>query len=261
MITQEPVKTTEENADAIVDSKPAEGNEQPEDQPDNPAWMAQLKGDLKTNEVLTQYRSLSDAGEAIIELTEFRKNAVKVPGEDSKEDEWAEFYNKTGRPEKPEDYKFDDPDIKLPEGEKLDEKKKEWFQKFCFDNGLNQNTANSFYQSYVTEVIEAYNEALRQVDNEREAMEAELKKEWAGDYNKNVKLIERVITSFADENAVKELSKAVMGSNINLATMFLNIGKAISEDGFVGGSASQEEADVTVHGIHVFPSLTKQHKK
>jgi hypothetical protein len=122
-------------------------------------------------------------------------------------------------PEKPEDYK-------IPEGFKV-----KGFRKFAHETGLTQAEVDKvleFNQGKVKAAMEKAQEL-------QAAEEAELKKEWGDDVEKNTKISEDAIAFFDDENNTLKtfLENSKASGRLVVKKLFHKIGTMLKEDGYL----------------------------
>jgi len=235
----EPTETTEDQA---VDT------EQTTDEVKAPAWKAQMKGDLKDNEYFDQFATISDAGKELLSLKEQKERSVVMPSEEGTEEEIKEFYSKLGRPEDTSGYEFELPEI--PKGMKHNKESEEAFRKLAFDSGLTQKQAATFFSNFNKQGVEIYQAAIRRSEKKREEAGNILKAEWAEDYKGNMAVVERALTTFASEEERTQIDKDGFGNNTNLVKMLHRIGKAVTEDKFIGGAVAGVDDELDHLGTH-----------
>lgn len=177
------------------------------------------------------------------------RDKVTIPGKNSTEEEWNDFYNKMGRPDLA-DYKvnvegMDEDDKEIIEVFKTEahkigllpsqaEKMLAWFQE----------TSNQIGENAQKAIDEKYNQEL-----------SALKKEWGDAYDRETKLAEKAFKEFADENDIKALKAQGLLDNLALVKLFNKIGKdLLTEDKFDKEShgsfgMTQREAETKINDM------------
>lgn len=89
-----------------------------------------------------------------------------IPGADSPQEEWDQFFNKLGRPEDPDKYEFDT--VELPDELKRTDDQVGLMKKIFHEAGLTPQQANTILKKTDEATIEYYN-------NNKEAFENQLK--------------------------------------------------------------------------------------
>lgn len=240
IVEDQAAETTEE---IVVD----QADTSSEETVSNPAWIAQMKGDLKDNEYFNQYSTISDAGKSMLDMREQLDRSVVLLGEEPTEENINEFYTKLGRPEDASKYELEKPE--LPKGIKDDGTGDEDFKALAFKNGLTNKQASDLYKEFTATGIKTYQAALKAHEKEVEATQSNLKEEWGEDYKAEFELAGRAINSFGDKDDVAALNKAGFGNNPTVLKMFNKIGKAMAEDQFMDGSAFTGELPKSVDGF------------
>lgn len=153
-------------------------------------------------------------------------NATIIPGEDATPEQLSEFYNKLGRPDKPEDYK-----LPVPEG--ADAKFSTEASKWMHELGLNSKQAQTL-ASKMNEYTAGYEAQQAQ----QRAVQAEsdlkgLKQEWQQSYEKNIELARRAARGFGmDADRLTKIENA-LGTK-DMLKFFSDIGNGFSEHKFEG---------------------------
>ncbi len=212
--------------------EPGESN--PSGSAETPAWTKQLKGDLKTNEILTQYKTINDAGESLVSMKEQLNRAVVKPGEDATDEDLTKYFTELGRPEKADSYEFSK--AELPEGMKFAEGTELQHKQKCFDIGLTQKQAQASWESSVKDGVETYNAVVKSLNQRAEKAEQALKDEWGADYEENIALVERAKTQFLSEEEVQSLEKEGNANSPTMLKLLHKVGLSISEGHFVNGN-------------------------
>lgn len=228
---------------------------------DPPAWTAQLKDDLKSNTFFTQFGSVTDVGKFALEadgrLKEADgklKNAVILPGEGSKDEDWNPVWGKLGKPEKPDGYQLKKSD-KWPEGIPYDENEIGWFRNMAHRHNLTQKMAEGIYNDYQELFIQAAKKQQEVLENEKNAALETMKKEWGEDgWKTNLALAGKAMETFGGPELKKFLDDSKLGNHPEMIKLFVTLGKAVSEDSFVKGKGGGEKSQ-TKTGVLSYPSM------
>ncbi len=235
--------TTITDADAKVDGGSDGGS-------DAQSWLSSVPENLRDNEVLKQFATAGDAYRALVDLKVSSDNSITIPGEGASDEDRAVFLNKLGRPEKPEGYGLDKPE--LPEGMPYSDEAVQAYRGLAHQVGLNDSQAKSLFELHNKMAIESFkadNEARQKAQNE--AVEG-LKKDWGDGYDANIELAKRALKKFGGDNLTKFLDESGAGDNASVLKAFHAIGEAISDDagsGPDGGNAGGDSLS------NFFPSM------
>lgn len=234
------------------------------DEPGNgnpPAWAAQLEGDLQNNETLTQFGSISELGKSFLDLHGKSQNAVQIPGDDAAEEEWATFYNALGRPESPDDYDFQKPE--LPEGMPYDESREGKMRRVLHSLGINQKQAKGLWDALHEDGVDAWNEIQAQRKAAHDHAVNGLKEKWGDQYEERAERAYRAAVTLGNKvgegRLEKWLDQSGFGDYPILVEIFDVIGSAISEDalGQIGSASGGEVADAA---DTLYPEMAKKAK-
>jgi hypothetical protein len=226
------------------------------------------------------WQSPEDAVKSYRELeSQASKNALKVPDENAKPEEWEAFYKSIGRPEKPDAYEFK-LDEKVPENFPYDDNAATSFKDAAHKAGLRPEQAQSLHDWFVGSLAEPWTKSIKDTAAKIEGAHDAIVNEW-GDpqgtqYKRNLELADRAIRELGgkDKTALrKELETfgilapdgKVMAPRIILA--MAKVGESLyHEDGVFSGEAvtrnpwKQETENLTEQGriIKEDPQLAKQ---
>jgi hypothetical protein len=190
----------------------------PEGGAESPAYTAQFKDELKSNEVFKEFPSLNDLGKYVVD--------TKAKEKTSSADKVVKL----------EDYAFDK--IDFPTGLDVDASVEQWFRKVAFEEGLNKKAAARIYKEYNGLLVNSYNEEIKEGEKAAKEAEEALKKEWGKEYDGNLELFARAVDKFGTADLTAVLKSTGLASNPIIIKTFAAIGKAMSEDKLVDGKPS-----------------------
>lgn len=202
-----------------------------------PAWnegldeetstYVQNKGWKDPKDILTSYRNLEKfAGGS--------KNLVELPGVDADPDTLGQFYNKLGRPETPDSYKFS-------EHENADPEVTEWFRNTAHELGLTDKQAASLYDKWNEMSSGQMKELEQQSIKQAEQEIADLKKEWGKGYEAQVDAGRRAVNALGYDKEQLSALEAKMGT-AEMMKLFAAVGSKMGEDSFADGSRNNSDA-------------------
>lgn len=241
-------------------------------------WTAQLPDDLKSNEAFTGFEKIGDfatayleQGKAKTELDGKLANSVQLLKDDATDEEKADFFNKIGRPEAPDNYEFQRPE--LPDDIPYNEDLEKEFRSIVHGAGLTKTQAGIIYNWFHSTGIDA-DKARKAADQkfkemrQKEAVDS-LKKEWGEEnYGKNVEIANRAVKAVESEG-VKDfksyLDESGFGDNLKLIEAFYIIGTKILDDttlpgappGEKGLNATPEGKSAAEEKVLEYPSMEK----
>mgnify|MGYP003676613604 CR=1 FL=1 len=132
-------------------------------------------------------KGATEVGKYIKELQSFAGKKGDIPKKDATEEEWASFYQKLGRPDSIEGYDFTIGDefteIVGKDSKPFFEEAVENFKTEIFKIGASADQAESLVDWYLGFVANSIQEDNKAVEENMEAMDAELRKEWGDSYD------------------------------------------------------------------------------
>ena len=204
------------------------------------SWQSRyLSEDLRENDTLGKFEDVGSLGKSYLELQKMVGSRIKVPTDESSEDEVNDFYSKVGRPESPDKYT-----INLPEGTDYDNELIGQFYEVAYKNGLSNKQAQSAIEFYNHINADMNINQESQMQQSRVDSEASLKKEWGiGDYNKNLALSKKAFKRFADDDLKEFVDKTGMSNNVAMIKFLYKIGNAFSDPDMGGSGKDSANVD------------------
>lgn len=217
------------------------------DPPKAPAWMSQLAGDLQGNEGLTQFKDISELGKAFIAASEKQAGSIKIPDENSSDEDREAYHKQMGRPDTAEGYELVLPDG-TPESYNLDNDRLAGYKNVFHKIGLNNNQATQLLAASVAEETAAEASYLKTINDATTAAVEGLKTDWGDKYEANAAIAQKAAAEFGGQELIDLLDETVaggsrLGDNVALTKMFFAIGSKIADPDFIGGQPAGEERE------------------
>jgi hypothetical protein len=194
--------------------------------------------EVKEDTWQTQYLSEDSLGNSYVELQKLVGSRVKVPTDDSTEEDVNSFYNQIGRPESPEKYSIDLPSDSYPQ-EVIQS-----FLKEAHASGLTNKQAQAainFYNTIETDGQINSDAAMQQAKVDAESA---LKKEWGpSEYAKELAVSRRAFNRFADDDLKAFVNETGVTNNVAMIKFLNRIGKAFSEPDMGGAGKDSGSID------------------
>lgn len=207
--------------------------------PTEVAAFVQTKGWDNPLKVVDSYRNLEKMLGA---------DKIALPGKDAKPEDWAQVWNKLGRPEAPNQYK-----LPTVEGVELDKAKVEAVSKMMHETGITQTQAERLFGWYAGDMKAAL-DAHKQSEEVRKTQATEaLKGEWKDKFDAQLDLAKRAFNTFADDKLKEFVSSSGLGDNPDFIRLMNKIGSGMMEDtahgraaqgGFASGSPAAAQAEI-----------------
>lgn len=213
------------------------------------SWIDSLPEDLRGNESLKKFKGIDNLAKSYVELEKHVGGTIKIPQDTAKPEEWDAFYNKIGRPEKPEGYGFVKPE-NLPAGVEWSDEMAGAFSALAHKNGLTKHQANEligFWTGLVTKQAEGFWTSEKGMA----ALETSFNKN-EDQINKVVSSAQRTIKELADDDLVKVLDETGLGNHPAVLKFLAKVGDLFDEDtlpenfgpGSTGMSVNEAKAEI-----------------
>lgn len=196
-------------------------------------WKDNLPEDVKGHSALGPINDVENLAKAYVNASSMiGRDKIPLPGEQASADDWAEVYNRLGRPESAEAYQLD-------AGEEADGNMVDWFKSTAHDIGLNNKQAQQLMSAY-NEMVGAQAEAGPDLDMVRDQVSADLRKEFGPAFDDRMALANGLVKNFGGEEMTEiELSDGtLLGDNPGFIKAMVAVGEYIrnkvSEDDFAG---------------------------
>lgn len=177
------------------------------------------------------------------ELLKSASAKIKMPTPESSAEEISNFYARMGRPENPEGYEIDRPE--LPEGMAYDENFENTMRGIAHEIGITKAQMKNLVNAYNEYQIERFNTESAELTKTYEEGKAALQSDWKEDYKANLEVAKRACRELGGEDFVALLEENKIGNNPIFVKTFYNIGTKILNDtlikGTQGGGEEKEE--------------------
>jgi hypothetical protein len=194
-------------------------------------WRNVLSDDIKDSPAIGAFRDLGSFVKSYLNAQKMiGADKIALPGKNATPEERAEFFKKIGRPEKPEDYKFERPKD-APPSLKYDEAREKAFASEAHKLGLTAEQAVGLAGWWNNHVVEMDKSAAKAHDEKHTAAVTALQKEWGDKYAANVELANSAVRTFGLADFLKERG---LSNDPEMVKAFSAIGGALSEDKLLG---------------------------
>lgn len=195
---------------------------------------------------LAKFKTGNDLAKSYLHLENKLGAAITLPGKDATSEEKDAFYKRLGRPESKDGYELDT--LFLADGLTKDVETENRIREIAFDLGLNKENARRLHKTF----IDLANRGAAMVGEMKEKARETLRKEWSGEYDKNIALIGKVLRKFGDAQTVQYMNSGP-GNDPVMLRLLAKFGKTMTPDTLEQGSipsAANEEDD----GRRLFPN-------
>jgi hypothetical protein len=236
------VSLAAEAAKAPENGKPVETGNQTQTG-DLVVKLSDLKEEERTK--LARFKTGNDLGKSYLSLESKLGASITLPGKDATEEEKAAFYKRLGRPESKDGYELDT--LFLADKVTKDSETEDRIRSMAFHLNLNQEGAKKLHRTFV----DLANRGAKMVSEMKQRASESLRKQWGGDYDRNVALVGTLLRKFGDAETVEYMNSGP-GNDPPMLRMLAKFASAISPDRLETGSlpAAAQEDD----GTEAFPN-------
>jgi hypothetical protein len=204
-------------------------------------FAALLPEDLRENPSLKDFKDVGSLAKSYLDTKTKIGGMTTVPAADAGAEAWGKLYDRLGRPETADKY-----ELKLPEvqGQTFSPEAMKAFRDHAHETGLTSKQAQAnmdWYMKVFQGQVEASSAALAEAAG---ASVSELRKEWGGEYDKNMGQVDRALAQFFGEVESKQL-RALSAANPKLMKSLAEIGGTISESAGKGDTMKGDTGDLT----------------
>lgn len=197
-------------------------------------WRDFVAEDLRGNESLAKFTSLDGLAKSYINAEKMiGKDKIVIPQTD---DEWNEAYGRLGRPDKSDGY-----ELKYPEGVDGSDDITKGFLEMAHKSGLNKTQASGLYDWYNEMADGAIKSQSESETMRKEEATTALNKQWGEKYDSNLKVAQRALTKFGDDDFNSFLDKSGFGDNPEVIKFMNKVGQSFQEDNIEDGDGAQEQ--------------------
>jgi hypothetical protein len=202
------------------------------------AYETQLAKDMQGHEAFADKPELNDMAREYISLRQFKNEAgkmVKIPDENSTDEERSAYYKARGIPSAPADYKLE---AKLPDGVKRDDNLN------AIEGSLRAVAAKAKLEpAQANEVYGWFIQMLGGISNANKAKQTQatddLKKDLGED---NMRNAEKALAKYGGEEYAKQVFSNP-AAHAGTIKAFVEVAKAISEDSLTDVDAGNKTSD------------------
>jgi hypothetical protein len=202
-------------------------------------WRSGLEGEHK--EFAARLASPADAVKVALDLRKANSSMIRVPGEGASDEDRAKFHKAIGVPDAPDGYKFE----LGREATEQDKAVHGEVAKAFHKAGVPAAAASEAVKAVVAMAEAQMAEANRVAEAKRAEAETSLRKEWGGDFDRNLQVAMRAVETFGDPALKSVLDTVVNGAKLGdhpaLVKAFASIGLRMGEGEFIGAVGVTEK--------------------
>ena len=193
--------------------------------------------DYKEEKSLQNFSNMNDFVKSYLHSQKLvGADKIPVPNKMATDDDWKAVYDRLGRPETPDGYKYD-----LPKETKLEEKTLKAFSEEAHKLGLLPKQAQGIINYYNSLAEQTEQAATVNEEASRAEAEVQLRKEYGPAYDLKIAQARNLATNTLGGDFLRNTKLAdgtVLGNHPQVVRAFADLASKMSEDGIVQGEAA-----------------------
>jgi len=202
-----------------------------------------LGDDAKADPDITRYKTGEDFYKGFKEQSKLvGAKGVVIPDENSDDGVKSAYRKALGIPEAAEGYNFAELEGLHPEV-KITPEVVAGFKAFAHKHSLSAKQAEGIFPEYFGMVSDGFNKRDETAILNKNESIAALRNDWGKDFDQNSTIARRLVEKFGGKEVLAEFGD--LGNKPKIMKFLSNLGKTISEDGFVGIGSQDLSTDAT----------------
>ena len=193
------------------------------------SWKETISEEFRNDPNIAKFTEIDALAKSYINATRMiGSDKVIVPNQNSNEDHWNEVYDKLGRPQSPDKYKFEIKSDVVP----FEETSIKQFAENAHKLGLNNKQAQGILEFYKNNVEQSTKQSQIDIETAQAQSQQQLRQEWGRAYDEKLTKAKSIAqTNFSKELLNTQLKDGtVLGDNPEIIKGFANIANLLSED-------------------------------
>ena len=200
-------------------------------------FQSLIPEDYKEEKSLQNFSNMNDFVKSYLHSQKLvGADKIPVPNKMATDEDWKAVYDRLGRPETPDGYKYN-----LPKETKLEESTLKAFSEEAHKLGLLPKQAEGIINYYNSIAEQSEQAATVNEEAARAEAEAELRKEYGPAYDLKIAQARNLATNTFGPDFLRDTKLAdgsVLGNHPQVVRAFADLASKISEDGIVQGEAA-----------------------
>jgi len=200
-------------------------------------FQSLIPEDYKEEKSLQNFSNMDDFVKSYLHSQKLvGADKIPVPNKMATDEDWKAVYDRLGRPETPDGYKYD-----LPKETKLEESTLKAFSEEAHKLGLLPKQAEGIINYYNSIAEQSDQNALVNEEAAKAEAEVELRKEYGPAYDLKIAQARNLATNTFGPDFLRNTKLAdgsVLGNHPQVVRAFADLASKMSEDGIVQGEAT-----------------------
>jgi hypothetical protein len=205
-----------------------------------PDWTATLDEPMKQHVTSKGYKSPADVIKAHMNAEQLiGTKRLQAPDANWKPEQWESLYKELGRPEAPDKYKV--PDVKLPDGMKLDDDLK-ILRDLAHKTGLNQTQADAWMKAYMETAASGHKTKADAEAQARTAGETAIKEKYGEQLDAKKNVVKALLARDSSPELMEALTRTGLANDPAMFDFMVKLGTQLIEDK-AGGRSNLDVAE------------------
>jgi hypothetical protein len=210
----------------------------------SPSWRESLPPELKAEKSLESFKDVAGLAKSYVDNKRETSKLVNskgiiVPGEKATPEEIAAFHKALGRPDTPDGYGLEKPD--LPEGMTYDEVRTKAFAEVAHKEGLTPKQLKALHTAWNEQAKAEFERQVKAVKEFTEKTTAEMKKEWGKDFEANLVTADAAIEKVFGPEFKKMLKDTGLANHPAIIKGMFKASQAIGEHALTSRGAGNRD--------------------
>ena len=227
--------TANTQSDTLATADVSDQSQQPQEQQVD--FQSLIPESYKEEKSLQNFSNMDDFVKSYLHSQKLvGADKIPVPNKLATDEDWNAVYERLGRPETPDGYKYE-----LPKETKLEEKTLKAFSEEAHKLGLLPKQAQGIINYYNSIAEQSEQNALVNEEAAKAEAEVELRKEYGPAYDLKIAQARNLATNTFGADFLRNTKLAdgsVLGNHPQVVRAFADLASKISEDGIVQGEAT-----------------------
>lgn len=181
---------------------------------------------MRNEKVWESVKDFKGLAKQFVDSQKMIGGSVRVPKDDAPQEEWDKFYQKLGRPESADGYKFPLPEV---DHGQWNEKAVASFKKAAHGLGLTPRQAQGLMHMYA----DMERQAVKERQGGTSTRIEELKTEWGEAFKNNLAIAKSATRQIFGQKFIDMLNRTGLGDDPDLIRGMVRVGKDLMEDGVI----------------------------
>ena len=227
--------TANTQSDTLATADVSDQSQPPQEQQVD--FKSLIPEDYKEEKSLQNFSNMDDFVKSYLHSQKLvGADKIPVPNKLATDEDWNAVYERLGRPETPDGYKYE-----LPKETKLEEKTLKAFSEEAHKLGLLPKQAQGIINYYNSIAEQSEQNALVNEEAAKAEAEVELRKEYGPAYDLKIAQARNLATNTFGADFLRNTKLAdgsVLGNHPQVVRAFADLASKMSEDGIVQGEAT-----------------------